>query len=338
MDLARARCVLTAVAHLHASFWPEPEASAAAGTESERQQQQPERHPDVESDGGKLYSQETRPGRGGAGGESGGRYAGGLHEQGTFWSLEKRDPGDLAGLEQTYERLLESFRPLLPEEWFSDASNPPSLADADGGSGTASKTVSDIADGNGEEVSGAGSGGGGDAAARRDHSSQHRKTGLGRERCLGNRLAARAVELDAAVHAPPPREWSLSSPGEGDAGLATGVGSSRGRRGRSLVHGDLKTWNVFFSAGVWGEAGQDGTAGGAATTTARGKVKIIDWQVCLFRLGDVGGAIFVLHHLACAIRSRPFARLQVGLSPRSINLVFHMAWAHPCFGFTISLA
>lgn len=42
------------------------------------------------------------------------RYAPGLHDQGTFSSLEKRDPGDLPGLESEYEKLLARFRSLLP--------------------------------------------------------------------------------------------------------------------------------------------------------------------------------------------------------------------------------
>lgn len=46
------------------------------------------------------------------------RYAAGLHPQGTFSSLEKRDPGDLVGLEEEYRQLLCRFRALLPAEWF----------------------------------------------------------------------------------------------------------------------------------------------------------------------------------------------------------------------------
>lgn len=46
------------------------------------------------------------------------RYAEGLHPQGTFSSLEKRDPEDLVGLEEEYRRLLCRFRALLPAEWF----------------------------------------------------------------------------------------------------------------------------------------------------------------------------------------------------------------------------
>ncbi|CAM9929602.1 unnamed protein product [Scytosiphon promiscuus] len=294
LDLGRARGVLTAVAHLHASFWPKPEALVAVETESE-QQQQPERHPDVDSDGEIPHPKETRVGKGGTVGRKGGQYAPGLHEQGTFWSLEKRDPGDLAALEETYQRLLESLRPLLPPEWFSDGSGLPSSGDAGSGEdadvdpGTVSSAVSATAavsddHAGGRKVSGEGSGETGDDARYRHRALQTRGTGVGGERHLGRRLAARAVELDAAAHAPPPSELRRCLLGEGSASGGSSVGGARGRRGRSLVHGDLKTWNVFFSTGGWGEADREGTAAaaGAADGDAApgGKVKIIDWQWC----------------------------------------------------------
>lgn len=89
---------------------------------------------------------------------------------------------------------------------------------------------------------------------------------------LGRRLAAIALDLDAAAHG------DLTGDG-GARGRGFG-GSGQGARGRTLVHGDLKTWNVFFADnasnnGVCGTYGEDG---------GRGMVKFIDWQVgCIIR-------------------------------------------------------
>lgn len=139
------------------------------------------------------------------------RYPLGLHEHGTFWSLEKRDPADLPGLEEEYDNFLQRFRPLLPVGWFE---------------------------------------GGGEEGA------------CAEEAALGRRIAARGRELDAAAR------------GFGEAGGGGSVGEvARRRRGRTLVHGDLKTWNVFFKRST--------AAAGAGTPAAavEGRVKFIDWQV-----------------------------------------------------------
>lgn len=230
MDLGRAKAVLSATAHLHASFWPEPAPVAGREPRPRCQPQSPQRQED-------HGLEKQRPPDIGSGNHchGGERYARGLHKQGTFWSLEKRDAGDLAGLEEEYQKLLGNFRPLLPAAWFE--------APRQGG----------------DAVGGAGRRPGGRAG--------------GDERHLGSRLAARALSLDAAVHA------------DGDGVLASSGG---GKRGRSLVHGDFKTWNVFFKTEGWAESGEQGEgaaardggggdAGGPAA--AGGKVKIIDWQV-----------------------------------------------------------
>eukprot|EP00752_Nemacystus_decipiens_P017867 g16019.t1 len=106
--------------------------------------------------------------------------------------------------------------------------------------------------------------------------------GAGGVMSLGRRLAARALDLDAAVLGREGRESSLSR--GGDVG---GMADKGGGRGRTLVHGDLKTWNVFLRKGAWGEVGEEGTDGGgrdgdgkSLTAPAGGRVKIIDWQWC----------------------------------------------------------
>lgn len=201
MDLHRAKLALSAVARLHATFWRElwhapPRAGHASG------------------------AGEMGPSGPGGRPRQGIRYAPGLHEQGTFWSLEKRDPSDLAGLEREFDKLTKEFLGLLPAAWFAD---PP------------------------EGV---------------------RDTG---ELALGRRLAARARALDAAAH------------GSREAGdLWRCGGAVRGGRGRSLIHGDLKTWNVFFARGI----GDDGPARWhrresreEGPAVGDGLVKFIDWQV-----------------------------------------------------------
>ncbi|CBN80176.1 conserved unknown protein [Ectocarpus siliculosus] len=233
LDLGRAKAVLSAAAHLHASFWPEPPA-AAAGWEPRRHSQP--QSPKRQEDHGREQQRHPDLGPGHHHCDGGGRYARGLHKQGTFWSLEKRDAGDLAGLEEEYQKLLGNFRPLLPAAWFESPHQ------------------------------------GGDAVG---DAARHPGVCAGAdERHLGRRLAARALSLDAAVHA------------NGDGVLASSGG---GKRGRSLVHGDLKTWNVFFKTGGWAEAGEQGEGAAARdgggvdaqgpAAAAGGKVKIIDWQV-----------------------------------------------------------
>lgn len=264
LDLGRAKAVLSAAAHLHASFWPEP--PPAAGREPRRhcQPQSPQRH----EDHGREQQRHSGVGSGHRCDGGGGRYARGLHKQGTFWSLEKRDAGDLVGLEEEYQKLLGNFRPLLPAAWFEA---PHQGGDAVGG------------------------------AARRPGGCAG-----GDERHLGRRLAARALSLDAAVHA------------NGDGVLASSGG---GKRGRSLVHGDLKIWNVFFMTGDWSEAGKqgegaaarDGSGGDAEgpAAAAGGKVKMIDWQVWLVL--EVGvGAIEVFTFCFC--RWNPFIFGRKGLT------------------------
>ena len=154
--------------------------------------------------------------------EGGPWYPRGLHEQGTFWSLEKRDPCDLSGLEEEYQKLLGRFRQLLPEAWFE-----------------------------GELSSGGGGGRGG--------------CGRG-EASLGRRIAARARELDAAVHG------FGGVPVRGSGGSSSDEVGER-RSGRTLVHGDLKTWNVFFKKST-GRGEEDA----GATPGLGGRVKFIDWQ------------------------------------------------------------
>lgn len=96
------------------------------------------------------------------------------------------------------------------------------------------------------------------------------------------------MSLDAAVHA------------NGDGVLTSSGG---GKRGRSLVHGDLKTWNVFFKTTGWAEPGEQGEGaaardggGGDAegpAGAAGGKVKIIDWQVWfVLEVGVVANEVF----------------------------------------------
>lgn len=216
LDLERAKAVFSAVAHLHASFWPTPAESESGGLSPP---------PPAAAAGGEGEADR-------AGGR---RYARGLHEQGTFWNLDKRNPEDLEGLEREYENLLGRFRLLLPASWFEPA--------------------------------------------------QQEGRGRGAAPSLGRRLASRALDLDAAVLG---REGGSSLSRGDDVGR---VASRGGRRGRTLVHGDLKTWNVFFRKGAWGEVGAGGTGSGggggcgggsggkASTAPARGRVKIIDWQV-----------------------------------------------------------
>lgn len=86
---------------------------------------------------------------------------------------------------------------------------------------------------------------------------------------LGRRLAARALELDAAAHGVrkvPPND-------EGGGGYG---GSGQGARGRTLVHGDLKTWNIFFAKGAHNN--------GSAVAGNGTEVKLIDWQVSCYTL------------------------------------------------------
>lgn len=160
------------------------------------------------------------------------KYTQGLHEQGTFWSLEKRDPGDLPGLEEEFRKLVERFRHLLPPAWFEEEKN---------------ETTSVV----------------------------NRSRG---EAALGSRIAARALQLDAAARGVD----ALREDGDtvksrmctgGDEGAS---GWRRRRRGRTLVHGDLKTWNVFFRRG--------GVAQETKARVAGGTVKFIDWQVRAFCL------------------------------------------------------
>ncbi|CAN0137807.1 unnamed protein product, partial [Discosporangium mesarthrocarpum] len=70
---------------------------------------------------------------------------------------------------------------------------------------------------------------------------------------LGRRLSQNALELDA---------------------LAMGRGWGQGRRGLTLLHGDPKSWNMFFRTGC-GDEGHDDQA----------LVKLIDWQWCGEGLG-----------------------------------------------------
>lgn len=251
LNLERAKLVLSAAAHVHASFWPRPSSSTTGesllGAANHA-------HPasvacgDYGGEGCNAVGSDTASCSGGRdetdavgvsknmegvirapvepdsaaeGGtgrgirdcaENGWSYPQGLHEQGTFWSLEKRHPGDLPKLEEEYGKLLQRFRRLLPEAWFGGADE-----------------------------------------------------GLGRRRrrevSLGRRISARALQLDAAVR------------GVGDA--------ANGRRsGRTLIHGDLKTWNVFIRKEL-SESGK----GDTGTTSSIGleeweeRVKFIDWQV-----------------------------------------------------------
>ncbi|CAM9760508.1 unnamed protein product, partial [Ectocarpus sp. 8 AP-2014] len=258
LDLGRAKAVLSAAAHLHASFWPEPP-PPAAGWEPRRhcQSQSPQR----QEDHGREQQRHPDLGSGHHRCDGGGRYARGLHKQGTFWSLEKRDAGDLAGLEEEYQKLLGNFRPLLPAAWFEAPHQ------------------------------------GGDAVG--DAPRHPGGCAGGDERHLGRRLAARALSLDAAVHA------------NGDDVLASSGG---GKRGRSLVHGDLKTWNVFFKTGGWAEAGEQGEGaaardggGGDAkepAAAAGGKVKIIDWQWCGEGLAAADAAYVICTSLEPSLLSR----------------------------------
>ncbi|CAN0498221.1 unnamed protein product, partial [Laminaria digitata] len=96
---------------------------------------------------------------------------------------------------------------------------------------------------------------------------------------LGRRITERARELDAAAHA----GIFLSPGGKGGNGTRFSPikrnGENGGKeafcgRGRTLVHGDLKTWNAFFER----EGGVKG--GGGVATTAGERVKFIDWQWC----------------------------------------------------------
>ncbi|CAM9933060.1 unnamed protein product [Ectocarpus sp. 6 AP-2014] len=258
LDLGRAKAVLSAAAHLHASFWPEPP-PAAAGWEPRRHSQP--QSPKRQEDHGREQQRHPDLGSGHHHCDGGGRYARGLHKQGTFWSLEKRDAGDLAGLEEEYQKLLGNFRPLLPAAWFESPHQ------------------------------------GGDAAG---DAAQHPGGCAGvDERHLGRRLAARALSLDAAVHA------------NGDGVLASSGG---GKRGRSLVHGDLKTWNVFLKTGGWAEAGEQGEGaaardggGGDAqgpAAAAGGKVKIIDWQWCGEGLAAADAAYVICTSLEPSLLSR----------------------------------
>ncbi|CAM9381912.1 unnamed protein product, partial [Ectocarpus sp. 12 AP-2014] len=258
LDLGRAKAVLSAAAHLHASFWPEPP-PGAAGWEPRRhcQPQSPQR----QEDHGREQQRHPDLGSGHHRCDGEGRYARGLHKQGTFWSLEKRDAGDLAGLEEEYKKLLGNFRPLLPAPWFEAPHH------------------------------------GGDAVE--DAAGRPGGCAKGDERHLGRRLAARALSLDAAVHA------------NGDGVLSSSGG---GKRGRSLVHGDLKTWNVFFKTAGWAEAGEQGEGaaardcgGGDASgpaPAAGGKVKIIDWQWCGEGLAAADAAYVICTSLEPSLLSR----------------------------------
>lgn len=310
LDIDRARAILSAVAHLHASFWPSPTAAtpppppAAAtppvskqGLQYQQQQQRTSLTPAVNC----RQHRGEAGGGGGSGGDGRGRYADGLHEQGTFWSLEKRDPGDLAGLEQEYQKLFLAFRPLLPATWFDDAL--PSQQEAAKGCHGADGKV-----------------GKGSHGLSEDHHQPSGESGEskgGREPLLGHRLAARAVELDGAAHATR-AGGTLAPPSGGEEPAAAAAGGRRGvhsgqgggGRGRTLVHGDLKTWNVFFKRGSWRGAGAEGAGGGgvgnggggggAPMDAAGGRVKIIDWQVHF--IGDSVGVrtFFLLDYLHAA--------------------------------------
>lgn len=265
LNLERARLVLAAAAHVHASFWPRPSSQSSSSATAARGEAplRDANHAHSASvacggyggEGGNAVGSDTASCSEGrneadatgvsrnmegvirapvepesaAGGddgdtgrdirdcaESGRSYPQGLHEQGTFWSLEKRYPGDLPGLEEEYRKLLQRFRRVLPEAWFE-----------------------------GEKDAGVG---GGLGRRRR------------REASLGRRISARALQLDAAVR---------------------GVGNAANdrRSGRTLIHGDLKTWNVFIRKEL-GESGE----GGAGTMSSNGveeweeSVKFIDWQ------------------------------------------------------------
>lgn len=251
LNLERARLVLSAAAHVHASFWPCPSSQSSSSATGEALRGAANHaHPpsvacgDYGGEGGNAVGSGGRDEAGAVGvsrnmegvigapvepdsaagsgtgrgirdcaAESGRSYPQGLHEHGTFWSLEKRHPGDLPRLEEEYGELLQRFRRVLPEAWFGGAVE-----------------------------------------------------GLGRRRrrevSLGRRISARAVQLDAAVR------------GVGDSA------NGRRSRGRTLIHGDLKTWNVFIRKEL-SESGE----GGAGTTASIGleeweeRVKFIDWQV-----------------------------------------------------------
>lgn len=181
----------------------------------------------------------------------------GLHEQGTFWSLEKRDPGDLKGLEKEYHELLRRFRPLLPPTWFENESLP----------------------GGGERE------GGGEG---RTKAGENGKGSRG-VASLGRRITERALELDAAAHAgvfASPRgkgggrNGARSSPAENGGKGKNGGKEACFERGRTLVHGDLKSWNAFFVREDGGKKGGSGEGGAAAAAISGGeRVKFIDWQV-----------------------------------------------------------
>ncbi|CAN0569589.1 unnamed protein product, partial [Laminaria digitata] len=116
LDVGRAKAALSAAAHLHASFWPAPSTSPSALSSAQQQQQGIQQRQRQQQ----QQQQQRSSSNSSSSSSGGGRYPRGLHEQGTFWSLEKRDPGDLAGLEGEYRELLRRFRPLLPPTWFEN--------------------------------------------------------------------------------------------------------------------------------------------------------------------------------------------------------------------------
>lgn len=139
MDVGRAELVLSLAARLHASFWQDPSAevtaSRALSASNETEQQRPNQDardsavempqaspassPPMCNGPGRDMSSNKSAELYGSRDSGGCRYAEGLHKQGTFTSLEKRDPGDLPGLEEEYAKLLSRFREVLPAEWFA---------------------------------------------------------------------------------------------------------------------------------------------------------------------------------------------------------------------------
>lgn len=283
MDIERAKLALSAAARLHAAFWPNPlqlprrPGTPSIGSTPPASTPQPLSSPHISSNAAAHRSgheEQSDHGRGEKcrtedtkGCDRSRRFPRGLHEQGTFWSLEKRDPADLQGLVQEYENLLKRFRPVLPDSWFLARQT----------EDTASVSASDIV--------GRPDQGDVDSVGGNECRTLYPEKG---PQTLGRRIAARARELDAAAHGG--ISGVVGNNRGGDMRAGGEAVRQRSTRGMTLVHGDLKTWNVFFkirepSIALLQEsptpvpgANADAVAN-SETSSREEQVKFIDWQV-----------------------------------------------------------